>query len=112
MSLTIKLLPVIEEPAAEHHQKQSAGEVQPQKRSWLHFFLLREPYTSLQPLKRSGLTRRVGEEISTRGGGTIKCPEWVMRDQRGKGKREKRDDLEGTRIRGIALIREDRGKEE
>ena len=33
MSLTIKLLPVIEEPGAEHHEKQSAGEVQPQKRS-------------------------------------------------------------------------------
>ena len=37
MSLTIKLLPVIEEPAAEHHQEQSAGEVQPQKISWLFF---------------------------------------------------------------------------
>ncbi len=76
------------------------------------FSFLREPYTSLQPLRRSGLTRRVGEEISTRGGGTVKCPEWVMRDERGKGKRDERDDWERTRIRGIALSKEDRGKKE
>ena len=51
MSLTIKLLPVIEEPAAEHHEKQSAGEVQPQNKIVIVFFLLRETYTSLQPLR-------------------------------------------------------------
>ena len=67
------------------------------------FFLLREPYTSLQPLRGSVLTRRVGEEISTRGGGTVLCPEWMVRNERGKGKRGGRDDWEGTRIRGIVF---------
>ena len=103
MSLTIKLLPVIEEPAAKPHQKQSAGEVQPRKKSWLLFFLLREPYTSLQPLRGSVLTRRVGEEISTRGGGTVMCPEWMMRNERSTGKREERVGWEGTRVRDIVF---------
>ena len=44
MSLTIKLLPVIEEPAAEPHQKQSAGEVQPRKKSCLLFPSARAVY--------------------------------------------------------------------
>ena len=112
MSLTVKLLPVIEEPAAEHHEKQSAGEVQPQNKIVIVFFLLRETYTSLQPLRRSVLTRRVGEEISTRGGGTVECPEWVMRDENGKEKRRERCDWEWTRLRGFAIRRGDRGREE